>query len=396
MRQVSLIGAAMATVGGFAITLYSPAMPSLVRAFGTDIPTINLSVTLYLLGYALSQLVVGSLSDAVGRRPVSTGFLALYLVATVLAVAAPNVAVLLVARMLQGVGTAVSQTIARAIVRDCYSGPTAARIMNTIGVALAIAPLIAPTLGGAIIELFGWHAAFLAMGLHGLVVLAMILTLLPETAPATGLDRLKPWSMLGDYLAVGSDARFARLTLLSGFVMGTIYAGQAMLPFVLIDRIGLSPVQFGLAMLIHSGSYTIGTQAFRVLHARFSPKRIIGIGIVLSLIGAAFLGTPLALGPPALLSVMVPIGMISFSVALIFPVATTAALEPFPEKAGAASALIGFAQIGCGLLGASAAALIGDPVRSLMIVYPSMVVAGVLSYWLIGRGRTVHDPAPAE
>lgn len=384
-RQAILVGGAMVTVSGFAIELYTPALPSLVGAFAADASLIKLSVTLYLLGFALAQLVVGSLSDAIGRRPVAIGFLALFLGASALAAVAPNVDVLLAARLLQGVGSAVTQTVARAVVRDCFAGKAAARVMNAISVALAISPLVAPTLGGAVVEAFGWYAPFLLMAAHGAAVLALVAAILPETAPATDLARLRPWSILRDYLTVARDPRFARLALLNGFVLGTLYAGPSMLPFVLIGRIGLTPVRFGLAMLAVGGGYVAGTQLFRLLLSHFALRRILMLGLGLALFGGALLPVSLALFPPTVLGVMAPVGIIALSSALLLPIAATEALQPFPDKAGAASALIGFAQIGCGLLGSLVAIAIGEPVLSLALVYPGMALAGALSHWLLGR-----------
>lgn len=395
-RQAIFIGTAMASVGSFATALYTPAMPTLVQVFGTDIATIKLSITLYLLGFGLSQLVVGSLSDAIGRRPVSIGFFGLYLVASLVAMVAPNAGVLLAARLFQGVGAAVCQTIARAVVRDCFEGPTAVRVINAINAALVIGPLVAPTLGGMIIEFFGWHATFVAMVLHGVLVVALVISMLPETAPATGLERLKLRSIAGDYYAVARDPGFARLALINGFVMGTIYASPSMLPFVLIDRIGLNPIQFGMSMLLQSGSYLVGTQVFRLLLPRLSMKVLLRIGIAGALLGSGLLALSMIFLSPTVLRVMAPAGLIAFSISWLVPITIAEALQPFPEKAGAASALIGFIQIACGFLGTIGAALLHDPIVAITVVYPGMVLIGSLGFWLIGRTAPARRAAPAE
>lgn len=396
MRQAIVIGTAMATVGSFAAALYTPAMPALVKAFDTEISTIKLSITLYLLGFGLAQLVVGSLSDALGRRPVSIGFFGLYLLASLLAMIAPNVGVLLAARVMQGVGAAVCQTVARAVVRDCFDGQTAIRVMNAIGAAMVIGPLVGPTLGGAIVELFGWHATFVTMVLHGILVVALVIAMLPETAPATGLERLKPWSVIRDYRSVASNPRFARLALTNGFVMGTIYSAPSMLPFVLIDRIGLSPLQFGMSMLLQSGGYALGTQVFRLVFPRLRQKTVLTLGMAGALLGSCLLALSMIFLPPTLLGVMVPCGLIAFSISWLMPITITEALAPFPQKAGAASALIGFFQIGCGFLATVAAAMLHDAVLAISVVYPAMIVTAALCFWLIGRPAPARRTAPAE
>ncbi len=148
-RLTALFGALLVALGPISMALYTPAMPTLVAAFGTTVGAVKATLTLYFAGFALAQLVCGPLSDAYGRRPVLIGFLSLYVIASVAAAMAPSVGVLMAARLVQGIGAACGTAISRAIVRDSFTGATSARIMNTIGIFLAIGPALSPSIGGS-------------------------------------------------------------------------------------------------------------------------------------------------------------------------------------------------------------------------------------------------------
>src|SRR6185312_10235138 len=154
-RRATIIGAMLVALGAISMSLYTPAMPTLVTAFGTSIATIKLSLTLYFAGFACAQLVAGPLSDAFGRRPVALGFLAIYVVASLVAMAAPDVGWLLGGRLFQGIGASAGIAISRAIVRDRFGGQQSSRIMNAIGISMAVGPALSPTVGGLILASLG-------------------------------------------------------------------------------------------------------------------------------------------------------------------------------------------------------------------------------------------------
>ena len=150
-RKVSLIGALLVAVGPISMALFTPAMPEIVRAFGTTEAAVKMTLSLYFAGFAFAQLVCGPLSDGFGRRPVTMAFMGIYLAATLAALLSPTIEVLIAARFFQGVGAAVGIAISRAIVRDLFTNERSARIMNLIGLILGIGPAFAPTLGGVTI-----------------------------------------------------------------------------------------------------------------------------------------------------------------------------------------------------------------------------------------------------
>ena len=147
-RRTSIIGAFLVALGPISMALYTPAMPELVHAFSSTDSAIKLTLSVYFAGFALSQLVSGTMSDVLGRRPTTLLFMAIYLAGSLMSAFAPTVEILLAGRLVQGIGASVGMTVARAIVRDQFTGVEAARIMNMIGMMLAIGPAISPTLGG--------------------------------------------------------------------------------------------------------------------------------------------------------------------------------------------------------------------------------------------------------
>src|SRR5690606_30791872 len=150
-------------IGPISMALYTPAMTEIVRAFDTTEAAVKMTLSIYFAGFAIAQLICGPLSDAFGRRPVVMGFMGIYAVASMIAVMAPTIELLILARFLQGIGAAVGVAVSRALVRDLFTREQSARIMNLIGVILSIGPAVSPTIGGLTMELAGWHAIFLLM-----------------------------------------------------------------------------------------------------------------------------------------------------------------------------------------------------------------------------------------
>ncbi|WP_246329231.1 multidrug effflux MFS transporter [Chthonobacter rhizosphaerae] len=376
-RATSAFGAMLVAIGPISMALYTPAMPTLVAAFGTSMGAVKATLTAYFAGFALAQLVCGPLSDGYGRRRVVIGFLALYVAASLLALLAPTVEWLLAARFVQGVGAAAGVAISRAIVRDSFTGQQSARIMNTIGIWLAVGPALSPTIGGILLQLFGWQAIFASMVVYGAALLAVVALLMPETNRAPDPARARPAGLLAAYRTLLADRRFLRPSLVVGLTIGGLYALGTMLPFVLIDRVGLSPTAFGLGMMVQSVSFITGGIVTRRLLTRLDAGRLVMPGLALCALGGVMLFASLTLLEPTFLGIMGPVGVFAFALALFMPAMTTDGLAPFPHMAGAAAALMGFLQMGGGFAGSAVAATFADPVTALATVVPTMTVVGL-------------------
>jgi DHA1 family bicyclomycin/chloramphenicol resistance-like MFS transporter len=378
-RRTSLIAAMLVALGPVSMALYTPAMPQLVAAFETTPGIIKSTLTAYFAGFAVAQLAAGPIADAFGRRKATLLFMAVYLAGSLAAAFAPTVEMLIVARLVQGIGAAVGVTVARAIVRDLFPGDAGARIMNMVGIMLAIAPAFSPAIGGVTLALAGWQAIFLLMIVFGLVVSAVVMFAMEETTvPDPSLVR--PMQIARSYLSVLRSGEFVSSSITVACAIGAFYALATILPFVMIDVVGLTPTEFGFSMLLQSGSFFAGSLACRYLLRGRQPQSAVIPG--LAFIGAGSVGLLILPGTVGanIYTVMGPVALYAVGIAFVMPFMLMASLRPFPRIAGSASAMTGFIQMGAGLLGGTAAAWIGDPVLSVSQIIPAMGLTAGLSY----------------
>lgn len=378
-RRVSLLGAMLVAIGPVSMALFTPAMPEIVRAFGTTEAAVKMTLSLYFAGFAFAQLVCGPLSDGFGRRPITMAFMVIYLAASVLALVAPSIEVLIAARFVQGIGAAVGVSISRAIVRDLFTHEQSARIMNLIGIILAVGPALAPTIGGVTMELAGWHAIFALMVAGGLAIALVVQVAMRETVPRD-LSRIRPAAIAKSYGMLFSNLYFMTSSLVIAGSAGALYTQATVLPFILMDRVGLSPAEFGVGMLMQSGMYFLGSLTVRALMARLSAFQLVPIGLAFIAMGSVLLATLLRALDPEFLTVMGPVGLYAYGIAFVMPAMMTASLAPFPRVAGSAAALTGFMQMGAGLVGGSIAALLGDPVFTMATIIPAMGAMAITAY----------------
>ncbi|MEP2706572.1 MAG: multidrug effflux MFS transporter [Roseibium sp.] len=393
-RRTSLLGAGLVAIGPISMALYTPAMPTLVEAFGTSDAAVKLTLTSYFVGFAVTQLICGPLTDAFGRKPVTLLFLSLYVVSSVLATFAPTVEFMVGARAFQGVGAAVGISVSRAIVRDQFTGQASARIMNTIAMMLALGPAISPTLGGVVLELFGWREVFWCMILYGLALMAAIIVFQVETNKSPGKHHLNPRQLVANYTALLKDPRFLAPSLLIGFGLGNLYATATVLPFVLIYDVGLTPFEFGLTMILQTGSFIIGTIITGRLLRLVEARRLVPFGMSLLVAASIIMCFLTVTQTPSITTVMGPIALFVFALAFVLPACFTESMAPFPHIAGAASSMIGFMQFGGGVLASLIIAAVGDPILGLATVLPAMPIAGVVCYLVFKH--QIPQPAAAE
>ena len=391
-RRVSLLGALLVATGPVAMALYTPAMPSIAAEMATTDSMVQMTLAVFFGGFAFAQMVAGPLSDALGRRPVVLGFMALFLAGSVVSMTAGTIEALLLGRLMQGTGAAVGITTSRALIRDLFRGQQAARIMNMIGIILAVAPIISPTLGGLLLEVADWRWIFVLMVAYAIAVLVIVATHMHETVPRN-LLLLAPLVLLRNYATLAASPHFM---LASGVVVGAIgalYAQATLLPFILMDRVGLSPVEFGMGMMLQSGSFMAGALAMRSLMRRVSAYRLAAAGVVMLLIGSVWV-LRLIWVEPDYLGVMLPIAVYSGGISFVMPSMSMAALIPFPKIAGSASALQGFLQMGAGLLVGLLAAALGDPLLALAVFIPLLGALAALSFLAHRRLPVLGDYEP--
>jgi DHA1 family bicyclomycin/chloramphenicol resistance-like MFS transporter len=354
----------LAALGQFSTSVNLPSFPSIARELAAPMPLVQLTLTVYLATMAALQLVGGPLADRFGRRRVVFAGLAIFLAGSLLATLAPDLAALTAGRALQAASAAGCAVASRAVVRDSFEGAEIARAMAAIAIAFAVVPAAAPIIGGVLEDLAGWRWAMATTVAAGAVGLAVVAARLPETNRSL-LDSIAPLAIARAYVAVFADANFRRWTIVVAGTMGGLFASTAGWPDILIGRLGLSATAYGLTSIVTVAAFVGGGVVTRRLVARLGEERLAGWGLALLWLGAALLLAPLLAGHLGLVAILGATAVWTAGVGMLLPTAMGVALRGFPERAGTASALLGFAQGGAAALGAAATSALTDALGAL-------------------------------
>ena len=386
-RRTAIIGGLMVATGPLSLTLYSPALPTIVADFGTTDAAGKLTLTVYFSAFALAQLICGPLSDRYGRRAVGLGFFAIYVLGSLIAAAAPSLEMLFIGRFVQGFGVSAGVALSRAMVRDQFVGSEAIRILTLVNLILTVTPAVAPTLGSLILLLGNWHHMFVVMAGFGLAILALLGWGARETLPEDARQPFRPRVIFGNYRQLLTSADFMFPSLLLGLTFSGFHGFTALLPFIFIDDMGLTPFQFAMAMLVQTASFILGNLIVTHLSTRISGGRLVTIALMLlGISGLGFAALP-HLFPTSVIAIMGPVGVWMLGLAFISPSATAAAMAGFSAIAGAAGALTGFFQVGGGFAGSLAAGTLFPDARTALTIQLPAVAAITIGVALLDRWR---------
>lgn len=381
--RMGLIGGLMSSTGPVAVTILTPAYPDLVHRFSADPSLLAATATVFFVGFALAHPVSGSLSDGLGRRRVGIAFFGLFAIATFVAMLAPTIEVFLAARLLQGIGASAGISISRALVRDLFVGQQSARVVNRMYIFTGAGPALAPVIGSGLLAVFGYRGILGLLLVHAMLMIAFLARGVPEMR-AVDLSRIRFRRLVQNFAVLLENPSFTLPALAIAGVSGALYGQSAIIPFILMDEIGLTPFWFGIMMFVHAGLHVTGSISARYWLARVPARTLVPFaqaGILLSVLW--MLGESLLAGH-SLFGVVGPISLAAFSAAHSYPTFVTAGFNDFPEIAGAAASLLGFLQMGAGFLVGLAAVLIGDPGLALgAALGASLLVAGTSGFaWL--------------
>ncbi|MFV1363341.1 multidrug effflux MFS transporter [Mycolicibacterium elephantis] len=371
-----LVLGVMVALGPLTIDMYLPALPDIGEQLGVSSSVAQLTLTGTLAGLALGQLIVGPLSDSLGRRrPLMVG-IALHMVASLLCLFAPDITVLGLARGLQGMGAAAAAVVAIAVVGDLFTESAAATVMSRLILVLGVAPVLAPSLGAAVLLKASWHWVFAALVVMAGALLLVAALALPETLPVSHRRPLKVRGIAATYGQLLRDMRFLGLVLVAAMSMSGLFAYIAGASFVLQGRYGLDQQVFALVFAAGAIALVGATQFNVVLLRRFAPRTIMLWALVAATAaGVVFIGLSVT-GVGGLFGFLVPVWAILAAMGLVLPNAPAVALSRHPEASGTAAALLGAAQFG---LGAAVAPLVGvlgnDAIALSVVMTMGMVVA---------------------
>ncbi|MBK9522615.1 MAG: multidrug effflux MFS transporter [Rhodocyclaceae bacterium] len=343
-RQLVLILAALTMIGPFAIDTYLPAFPAMVRGLHTTDVLVQQTLAAYLIPFAFMMLWHGAISDALGRKRVILVGLALFFLASMLCAFATSIETLLLGRVFQGLSAGTGVIVSRAMVRDLYDGADAQKLMAHVSILFAIAPAIAPIIGGWILQYFDWHGIFFFLSGFTLLLFIACALWLPETLPPEKRQSLHPVSLWHAYRSVFSHHEFRRLSIAIALIFsaGFIYILAA--PVFLIRHLGVSAQSFGVMFVpvvagMMIGSYVSGRTAGKI-------SRMATIKIGFGLMGfAATLNLIINLSlPPGLPWSLIPLPLYTCGMALSVPTLQLMGLDQFPARRGLASSCMGTAH----------------------------------------------------
>ena len=387
----------MTASGAFSMQVFLPALPAIQRSFSASQSFVQLTLSLSMVAIAVSTLFYGPLSDRYGRKPVLVCGMALFLAGSLVCAAAPSVALLILGRIAQAAGAAAGMVLGRAIVRDVYGAEDAPKAINYLTIAMVIAPMVAPVIGGFLTEDFGWRANFTATAALALLVGALVVGLLRETLPTAARAQFREGSIaraaVGGLRQVAQSRRFWGYTLISAFSMAIFFAFVAGAPYLMNGPLGRPPSEYGLWFLGVPGLFAVGSFAATRMLNTIGLDRSVMLGAIL---GAFTLAVATGLYglfalTPALL--FVPAYAIAFFQGMIIPNGVAGAINASPGTFGAASGLVGFVQM---TVSAAAAQLSGAVVAdSIWPLVAIMAVCAGLALVLLPLIRRPEVPEAA-
>ncbi len=377
---------AVSALQPFALNVLAPATPGLARSFATDYGTIQLTLTLYLVAVALSQVVVGPISDRIGRRPCILAGVGLFVLGSVLGAFAADIATLLAARVVQAVGGGTCFALSRAVVRDTAEKDEAASLFGYITMVMVLSPMVAPLIGGFLDARLGWRTIFwVKVGLALPVAVAAIL-LLNETRQRSAAASVG--DMIGAFPILFGNPVFLGYALAIGFTTASFFTFVSGAPFVVVEVMGREPDVYGLYFMLNAAGYMFGNFVSGRFARRIGSERLLLTGVILSLISVVLALGIAAVGPWTPATLFVPLALNAIGNGLSIPGGTAAALSVRPELAGTAAGLLGASQLGLGALGAL---LVAHTVPlwppSLVLVMFACTATGFVALMLARRAR---------
>lgn len=378
--------AAMTALGPLATDMYLPAMPAMAEALTTGPDQIQLTLSLYMAGFAMAQLLCGPISDRFGRRPVMVAGLTLFLIASLLCAWSPNVEWLLAGRFLQAFGGAAGPVLARAAVRDIHGPIEAGRILSYMASTMAFAPAIAPVVGAGLLLFFGWESIFIMLAFYSAAMLAVLTFMLPEPLAIERRQSINPRKILTNFRLLLSQRAFIGYTLVNAAAFSGLFAYLSGSSFVLIEYMGVKPAQYGVLFTLIVIGFFIGT----IISGRYSHRLgrdcLISLGTLICATSGMIMASLAFIGVHQPWTVVSPQVFFMLGVGILMPQTMAGALAPNPQCAGSASSLFGFLQM-------TVAALVGGLVgqfhdgssRTMALTIGLMGALALISHLLLVR-----------
>lgn len=351
--------AGLAAMGSLATNVILPVFPGMSASLGVEPRDLGLTLSGFFIAFAVGQLFVGPLSDRFGRKPLVVGGLVTFVAGSALCALSQTLDILILGRVIQALGACAASVLARAIARDLFDGEALARVLALIMIAMAAAPGFSPLVGTGLGALLGWRFIFAGVGLFALTLGIFYLRSMGETQPRDAKQPLRFRTVVVAYAALARDRRFIYPALSVSLTIGMLFAFFATAPAILISELGLTGLQ--LALYFAATVFIVFGAGFLAprLARKWGQARAVMIGAVIALTGSLVILTLAA--SPSLLSITAGLGLFLLGMGFLNPLGTAITLQPFSHNAGLASALLGFLQMACAAIGATAASVLPLP-----------------------------------
>lgn len=380
-NTLSLIAmlAAILVVGEMATDMFLSSLPTLAFFFDTSTSRVQLTLSVYLFGFALAQLVYGPVSDRFGRRIPLLAGTGLFVVATIGAALSTSIEMLIAFRFIQSLGGAAGYVIALAIIRDMHDRDMAASMLARMGTVIGLAPAIAPVIGGYLLIWLGWRANFVFLAAWAVLVMVLFALFIEESNRRPDPHALRPLKIVRNFSQLMRDRTYLGYTLTMVFAFATFFAFISGAPFVFIEVLGVAPQNFAWLITVQVVGFVAGTMLVDRLTRRIGMERLFEIAVLMAALGGITTGLLPWLGIASITGIIAPMVVFAFAMGIIFPLGTAGAIGPFPHMAGAAAALLGFLQSAAGAAFGVLVGLLHDgsviPMTSVMGLTTSLSLA---------------------
>ena len=380
---VALFAAAVFALLPISTDLYLPSLPGLRRDLGISDAQSQLTLSAFVIGFGIAQLVYGPLSDRFGRRPVLLGGILVYIAASLICVASPSIYVLVLGRAVQGVGACSGQVMARAIVRDLYEPRQGARVLAVMTYLFALIPLCAPIIGGHLTVWFNWRANFAFLASFAVLILFITWRKLDETNLHPDESATRAGRFIANARTILANRTFVGYGLVYVATYCALFSYLSTSSFILLDVLGVRPEHFGYWFMLGVGGNILGAFACAPLTHRIALPRLLVAGASLSFAGGVLMFTLAWHGVAHPAAIMLPMMLYMIGHGIVTPVCLAAAVGPFPKMAGTASALLGFSQFAFAAIAGQIAIRMLDgttlPLGIAVAVFATCVLVSALS-----------------
>lgn len=389
LTYVLMLGALVA-LGPFTIDLYLPAFPSVAADLATSDAAVQLTLTATTIGFGLGQLIVGPLSDAMGRRRPLLIATSVHIVASIGVAMAPTVEWVMAGRVLQGMGAAGGAVVAMAVVRDLFGGQRLIRMLSRLALVMGFAPVFAPVIGSQLLRFVEWRGVFVFLAAYGLLVTVIAGFILVETLPDERRGRFSSAMVARRYRRLVKDPAFLGIAVVGAATFTTLFAYLSASSFILQEIYGLSAQQFGFIFGINSIGLVAGTQISARLMRHVAPRVVTAGGLAVMTLGAIALLISSVLDT-GLLGVIIPLFFVIAPAGLVMPTVQVMALADHATEAGTAASLIGAANMGVAGAVSPLVGVGGNTPTAMAVVMLCALAVGQASLWLVVRRRTTAD-----